>query len=89
MMHLKDVFSSIPLSKLSHLIFGFEWVDLELRRSGQPTLTQLPWGLNDSSTILGEALNQDLSCLYGEYSETTLFGFMDVLWLPRIRYWLS
>lgn len=80
-MQLKDSFFSILLSKLSHLIFGFDWVYLDLRRSGQVTWIQLPWGLNNSFTILGEALNQDLSCLHSKYSEVALLSFVDDLLL--------
>lgn len=73
-MHLKDAFFSIPLSKLSHPIFGFEWVRPELRRSGQLTWTR-------SLQAQVEALNQDLSCLHSKYLEVTLLCFVDDLLL--------
>lgn len=80
-LYLKGAFFSIPLSKLSPLIFALEWADPELGISEQLIWTRWSQGVKNSPTVFDEALSQDLSLVCNKYSELSLLQYVDDLLL--------
>ena len=72
---LKDTFFSLPLAPRSQDLFAFEWSDPEEGINSELTWTRLLQGFKNSSTILDEALHEDLG-EFRQHPKLTLLQYV-------------
>ena len=78
---LKDALFCLSLATKSQEYFAFEWKDPDSGMTGQLTWTRLPQHLKNFSTIVDEALHQDLATFRAANPQVTLLQYLDGLLL--------